>query len=183
MSCICGNLIVDGIAVLCDNNAGGIQRILVADKCNFDSLDPYTETVEGVIDGINLELGTQFFEINTQRLTASLEENETNNIDNGSKFYDDVLNIVVARRDVARRNSIATLGAGQKDLVFLIEDSNKTWWAVGINEGMKLFTNTSGTGAKKEDLNGYTIQFTGQDSVMMSTVDSGLIPALLVPAV
>jgi hypothetical protein len=74
MSCICGNLIVDGIAVLCDNNAGGIQRILVADKCNFDSLDPYTETVEGVIDGINLELGTQFFEINTQRLTASLEK-------------------------------------------------------------------------------------------------------------
>tara|TARA_R110002153_G_scaffold189041_4_gene341887 strand:+ start:2705 stop:3256 length:552 start_codon:yes stop_codon:yes gene_type:complete len=183
MACICGNLIVDGIEVLCDNNAGGVLRILVTDACNLQSPNPYTETVEGIIDGINLELGSQFFEINTQRLTASLEENETNVIETGSKYFDQILNLVVARRDVARRNSISTLGAGQKDLVFLVQDSNKIWWAVGINEGVKLFTDASGTGTKKEELNGYTIQFTGQDSIMMSTVDGTIIPSLEVPAV
>lgn len=182
MACICGNLITDGIDVLCDNNAGGILRSLVTDKCNLDDADPYTETVEGIIDAINMTTTTQFYEVNTQRLTASLEENETNNFDNGSKFYDQILNIVVAKRDVARRNAIKTLGAGQKDLVWLIQDSNQTWWAVGINEGVKLFTDTSGTGTKKEDLNGYTIQFTGQDSVMMSTVDPSIIAGLLTPA-
>jgi hypothetical protein len=180
MACICGNIITEGIEVLCDNNAGGILSIYVTDKCNITG---YTETVDGIIDSIDMEIGTQFYKIETQRLTASLEENETNNIDNGSKFFDQILNLVVARRDVARRNAIASYGAGQKDLVFVIEDSNNTLWVGGIEEGMKLLTNTSGSGTKKEDLNGYTIQFTGQESAMMSTLDSAGLPALLVPAI
>ena len=180
MACICGNIITEGIEVLCDNNAGGILSIYVTDKCNI--ID-YTETVEGIIDSIDMELTTQFWKIETQRLTASLEENETNNIDNGSKFFDQILNLVVAKRDVARRNAIASYGAGQKDLVFIVEDSNKTLWVAGIEEGLKLNTNTSGTGTKKEDLNGYTIQFTGQESEMMSTLDPAGLPALLIPAV
>lgn len=180
MACICGNIITEGIEVLCDNNAGGILAIYVTDKCNITG---YTETVDGIIDGISLELTTQFWKIETQRLTASLEENETNNFDNGSKFWDHILNLVVAKRDVARRNAIRSYGAGQKDLVFIVEDSNGTLWVAGIDEGMKLNTNTSGTGTKKEDLNGYTIQFTGQQSDMMSTLDPAVLPALLVPAV
>lgn len=179
MPCTCTTLITTGIDVLCENNAGGVLDILVADACNITG---YTETVAGVVDGITMETGSQFYTINTQRLTASFEENETNNFDNGSKFYDQILNIVVARRDVSRRNAISELGAGQKDLVFIVKDSNGTYWEMGLEEGMKLFTNTGGSGVKKEDLNGYTIQFTGQSSDLMSTVDDTIISALLQPA-
>lgn len=182
MACTCSsNQISAGIAVLCDNNAGGIKRILVAELCNVQST---AVTTEGTVDSITMETGKQFWEINTQRLTASLEENETNNLDNGSKYYDQVLNIVLAKRDTAKRNAIKLMGAGQKDLAFLVQDSNNYWWCVGFNEGLKLFTNTSGTGTKKEDLNGYTIQFTGQDSVLMSYGDltDSEITALLSPA-
>jgi hypothetical protein len=179
MACVCANLLTEGIDVLCENNAGGVLDILVADKCQIAD---YTESSPGVVDSITMETGAQFYRIETQRLTASFEENETNNFDNGSKFFDHILNIVVARRDVARRNAIAGLGAGQKDLVFLVKDSNSTWWEMGLEEGIKLLTSTGGSGTKKEDLNGYTIQFTGQSSDLMSTVDSGIIDALLTPA-
>ncbi len=179
MPCICANLLTEGIDVLCENNAGGVLRILVTDKCQVAD---YTETVPGVIDSITMETGAQFFELNTQRLTASYEENETNNFDNGSKYFDYIINLVVARRDVARRNALAGLGAGQKDLVFIIQDSNGTEWAIGFEEGMKLATTTGGSGTKKEDLNGFTIQFTGQGSELMPTVDSAIIDALLIPA-
>lgn len=175
----CVTLLTTGIDALCDNNAGGVLDILVADKCQIAG---YTETTPGEVDSITMETGAQFFRIETQRLTASFEENETNNYDNGSKFYDQILNIVVARRDLDRRNAISELGAGQKDLVFIVKDSNGTYWEMGIEEGMKLFTNNGGSGTKKEDLNGYTIQFTGQSSDLMSTVDSSIITALLSPA-
>lgn len=180
MACnVCVTLLTQGIDALCDNNAGGVLDILVADKCQVAG---YTEASPGIVDSITMESGSQFFRIETQRLTASFQENETNNYDNGSKFYDQILDIVVARRDVARRNAIAELGAGQKDLVFLVKDSNGTWWEMGLEEGLKLFTNNGGSGTKKEDLNGYTIQFTGQSSDLMSTVDDGIIMALLSPA-
>ncbi len=179
MACICANLLTEGIDVLCENNAGGVLRILVADKCQITD---YTETVPGIIDAVTMETTSQFFEINTQRLTANYEENETNNFDNGSKFYDYIINLVVARRDVARRNAIAGLGAGQKDLIFIVQDSNGTEWGIGFDEGMKLATTTGGSGTKKEDLNGYTIQFNGTSSELMPTVDPSIITALLVPA-
>jgi hypothetical protein len=179
MACICANLLTEGIDVLCENNSGGVLEILVADACQIVG---FTETVDGIVDSITMETGAQFYPIETQRLTASFEENETNNFDNGSKFYDQILNIVVARRDVARRNAIAGLGAGQKDLVFIVRDSNSTWWEQGLSEGMKLLTSTGGSGVKKEDLNGYTIQFSGQSSDLMSTVDDAIISALLIPA-
>lgn len=179
MACLCGNTITEGIAVLCDNNAGGILAIYVTDKCNIVST---TESTEGLVDAVVMETTTQFYKIETQRLTASLEENETNNFDNGSKFWEQILNLVIARRDVARRNAIRSYGAGQKDLCFIVEDSNGTLWFAGREEGLKLFTDTSGTGTKKEDLNGYTIQFTGQASDMMASLDPSLLAALLVPA-
>ncbi len=180
MACLCGNTITEGISVLCDNNAGGVLAIYVTDKCNVISS---TETVEGVVDAVVMETNSQFYKIETQRLTASLEENESNNFDNGSKFWAQILNLVIARRDVARRNAIRSYGAGQKDLCFIVEDSNGILWFAGREEGMKLFTDTSGTGTKKEDLNGFTIQFTGQASDMMPTLDASLLPALIVPAV
>lgn len=180
MPCTCATLLTEGIDVLCENNAGGVLRILVADKCQIVA---YTETVPGVIDSITMELGSQFYVIEVQRLTANFEENETNNFDNGSKYYDHVINITVARRDVARRNAIAGLGAGQKDLVFIVQDGNGTEWGLGFDEGLKLATSTGGSGTKKEDLNGYVIQFTGQSSDLIPTVDPSIIGALLIPAV
>jgi hypothetical protein len=180
MACVCGNLLTAGIDVLCENNAGGVLEILVADKCNMTD---FVEVSEGLINSITMELGSQFYTIETQRLTANFEENETNNFDNGSKYFDQILNLVVARRDVARRNAISQLGAGQKDLIFLVRDSNSTWWAMGFNEGLKLATATGGTGTKKEDLNGFTIQFNGTDSEMMYVVDETIIDSLRVPAV
>lgn len=180
MACTCVNLLTEGIDVLCENNAGGVIRILVADKCQITD---YTETVPGIIDTVTMEPGSQFYTIETQRLTASFEENETNNFDTGSKFYDHLLNLVVARRDVDRRNAIAGLGAGQKDLIFIVQDSNGTEWGLGFEEGLKLATTSGGTGTKKEDLNGYNIQFSGQSSTLISSVDPAIIDALLVPAV
>lgn len=179
MACTCANLLTQGIDVLCENNAGGVLEILVADACQMVD---FVEVSEGLINSITMESGSQFYTIETQRLTANFEENETNNFDNGSKYFDQILNLVVARRDVSRRNAISSLGAGQKDLIFLVKDSNGTWWAMGFNEGLKLATTTGGTGTKKEDLNGFTIQFTGQDSLMMYVVDESIIPALLTPA-
>ena len=180
MACICANLLTEGIDVLCENNAGGVLRILVADKCQMVD---YTETVPGIVDAITMEVGSQFYEISTQRLTASFQENETNNFDTGSKYFDQILAVVIARRDVDRRNAIAGLGAGQKDLIFIVQDSNATEWALGFEEGLKLSTTVGGSGTKKEELNGFTITFNGQASEMIPTVDPAIIPALLIPAV
>jgi len=180
MACTCANLLTTGIDALCENNSGGLGEIIVADKCQITD---YTETVPGIVDAVTMELGTQFYSIEVQRLTASFQENEQNNFDNGSKFYQLILDLIVARRDTARRNSIVELGAGQKDLVFIVKDANGIYWEMGLDEGMKLFTNAGGSGTKKEDLNGYTIQFTGDSSALMRTVDAAIIDALLLPAV
>ncbi len=181
MSAACGNLITEGIEVLCTNNSGGVLRILVTDYCNLVQAG-LTEPTDGMYTAIEVATGERFYEVNTQRLTASIEENEENNIDNGSKKIMQILNIVVAKRDVDRRNTIKSLGAGQKQLSFAVQDSNKIWWGVGFREGVQLLTNTSGSGTKKEDLNGYTIQFYGDASEYMSKIDDGLIDALLLPA-
>ena len=181
MSAACGNLITQGIEVLCDNNSGGILRILVTDYCNLVQ-SGLTETTEGTYDAIQVATGEKFYEINTQRLTASIEENEENNIDNGSKKIMQILNLVIAKRDVNRRNAIKAMGAGQKLLSFAVQDSNRIWWGLGFREGVQLLTNTSGSGTKKEDLNGYTIQFSGDASNYMSKIDDSLIDDLLVAA-
>jgi len=177
----CPNLIAVGIEPLCDNNSGGAKQILVTDFCNIVQAG-LTETLPGIYDAIQVATGEKFYVVETQRLTTFLTENLTNNFDVGSAEFIQELTIVIAKRDVERRNAIRGIGAGQKRLAIAIEDSNGIWWGVGFKEGVQLSTNTSGTGTKKADLNGYTVLFSGEASDYMSTIDPALIAALLIAA-
>lgn len=178
----CANLITVGIEVLCDNNSGGAVEIYVTDFCNLIQTG-LTETVDGIFDAVDVAVGEKFYRINTQRLTSELKEEDIINIDNGSTSFKQILDIIVAKKDVARRNALKAMGAGQKELSFIVKDSNGEYWGVGFREGVQLFTKTSSTGKKKEDLNGYLVSFQGDASIEMSTIDPSLIAALLVPAI
>lgn len=179
----CGNLIISDIEVLCENNSGGVaEEILVTDWCNLIQAG-LLETVEGIYDAIQIEVGEKFWQMNVLRLSAELKEDDLSNFDTGSTGFKQILDVIIPRKDVARRNSIRTMGAGQKKLAFAVLDGNGIWWGCGFREGVQLMTRPSGTGKKKEDLNGYTISFQGDASIEMSTIDPALIAGLQIPAV
>lgn len=168
-----------GIARTCDNNAGGVTNIYIAD---FSNVSSYTEA-NGILTAITMASTTQFFEFEFNRNTSSYNEEMTISLDNGSTFYSQSVNLILSRREAAKREALKELTAGQKELFVIVKDSNGLYWAFGLQEGMITTAMTSGSGVAKGDANNYNITFTAEEVVPAPEVDETIIAALLSPAV
>jgi hypothetical protein len=171
---LCDTLI--GIDGSCASNTGGVTKIYVA---QFDLITGTTES-NGSLTAIGVSGGTApFYEFAFNRNTCNYTENGTISIENGSVYYEQVVQITIPRREAAKKVAIEKMTAGLQRLVVIVKDSNDLYWYFGLTDGAVVTANTGGSGTAKGDANNYVITLTAEEPAMAPEVTPGIIAALL----
>ena len=164
----------------CDSNAGGLLKFYLADA---ESITGITES-NGTVTGIGLSGGTPaFYEFHMNKNSAQFIETGNIDLTNGSTFYTVVTSLHIARRDVAKRNSISLVASGQRDLILILQDANGIYWLQGKTNYANLTALGEGSGLAKADGSKYSLEFTSEEPEMMVEVDPAIIAGLLVACI
>jgi hypothetical protein len=165
-----------------NNNAGGLLKFYVADA---ESITGITET-NGTVTAIATSGSTTgstvpaFYEFEFNKNSAQYVETGNIDLTNGSTFYTVETTLNIARREVAKRNAIQLLGAGQRDLIVIVKDANGIYWLQGKTNFANLTAVGEGSGLAKADGSKYSLTLTSEEPDMMPEVDSAIIDDLLV---
>jgi len=161
--------ITSGFSLGCRDNAGGIRRIYILSG-SIDSLDG---AEEGLITGITGSGVFYTFELKKQ--TGDLTETINSSIENGTVFYDQLINAPFHKLQSATRNQVKIL-AQAPDLKIIVETNNGSEDSVGVcfltgqRNGMTLSAGSGQTGTAFGDFQGYQLTFNGQEPQPMSEV-------------
>lgn len=170
---------LESILKSCTGNLGGITKLWIN---NGDALSTSSLTVsDGVLTAATLE-GTAagFVEFQFNPNTSNYTENATIDLGTGSTFYDQVITLVLNKREAAKRQKLLLIALGQPGLTVIVKDSNGIHWIFGLYDDKVYLTgNEGGSGTAKADHNGYTLTLTGQDANPALEIDPDIIAALM----
>jgi hypothetical protein len=159
----------------CENNLGGIKNFYIGSLCDITG----TTISAGTITSISLAAGTSLVEYQFNKNTANYVEEATISLENGSTFYTVTTSLIIPRREVAKRNSLALIAAGQPDLFIIMEDQNGLFWAQGLENGANLTAQGEGSGTAKADGSKYSLTFVSEEPEMMYEVNPAIIAGLI----
>lgn len=169
------DIITEGVAKGCGNNAGGVEKIYVTDLVNVEGV---TET-SGHISAFTMagSPASVFYEFDFNRNTSSFEENQPINVENGSAYYEQKVTLVVPKRELSKRNALKVLA--QRDLAIIVKDGNGTYWYIGKANGALLTESTSGSGLTKADGSKYSLVFTAEEFEPAQTIEESAVLAVI----
>lgn len=175
--------ITSGFTLGCRDSAGGIKNlyILGASGSVAGEISSVTDASEGLISDISGS-GT-FYKFELFRQTSDFSEAISATPENGTVFYEQTVNAVFFKLQSATRNQVKVL-AQNPDLKIIVETNNGSddgvgkYWLLGEGNGMQLLSGTGATGTSFGDLSGYSLTFTGQESVPASEISGSLSGAL-----
>ncbi len=172
MSCNTGLI---GITKGCSNNVGGITNFYIAPS---EFLSASTVSA-GTVTSISMSGSAKFVEYEFNKNTANYVEDGAINLENGSTFFSQTVSLSIPRREVAKRNSIALVAAGQRDLKIIVKDSNELYWFIGYANSANLTGLGEGSGTAKADGSKYSLTFLAEEPEMMYGVDSSIIASIV----
>lgn len=158
------------ITLDCRDSVGGIKELKL--RKHPSTLDVVT-TSANVVSTITTS-GWYKYEFLPE--TANFTETETENAQNGTVFYDQVLNVMLSKLSTTKRNELRILAQSRLDVV--VVDRNGVSWLLGWNNGMTK-SGTAATGQAMGDMNGYTLVLTGKEEEPMVEVPSGIYVTLV----
>lgn len=164
--------ITAGYTISCRESIGGIDAVYIAEFGNVTPLDS-----SGTITGITKVTGKKFykFEVPTKS-SANASSNPVGSIENGTLFFEQMVELPINKRDATTRNIVTTLAKNKVTIVTL--DKDGTYRMYGKAQGLYLASSTGQTGAAAGDQNGYTLKFEGQELEDFFVVSSAVGTAL-----
>lgn len=167
--------LTQGYAIDCRDSLGGITEVYFIEKANVTITAP----TSGSITAITKVAGKKFYKYELVPGTASLTENITANVQNGTVFYAQDLSIVLNKLQTATRNEILLLA--KNTLVAVVKDNNGQTFLLGILYGINLTGGNSATGTAQGDRSGYTLTFVANEKELSPSVADGVFTALTTP--
>tara|TARA_R100000655_G_scaffold10081_1_gene24595 strand:+ start:200 stop:751 length:552 start_codon:yes stop_codon:yes gene_type:complete len=158
-----------GRALDCRDVVGGIKAVYFVQH-----EDATITTASGEVTDIDLT--TNLFKYTLPRGTGSFTETIQPSVENGTVFYEPVVNIKLHKLTVGDRNEIKLLA--QNRLVIFVEmnlkhgNGKSNIWCLGTENGMELTAGSAASGAAFGDMNGYDLTFTGAESDPVTLVES-----------
>lgn len=165
------------IAILkgCDNNIGGLQNIYIAPAEYVSGMT----LSNGTITGITMSGSSKFVEFQFNKNNASFVEEAGISLENGSTFYTTTTTLTIARREVAKRQALALLTAGQRNLVVLLKDANGLIWAQGYQNKANVTALGEGSGTAKGDGSKYSLTLLAEEPEMMPEVSAAALLSVI----
>lgn len=165
--------LTQGRAIDCRNSTGGISEVLIA---NFGDITIDT-VLAGVLTAITPTAAT-FYRYSLEKENGSLIETHTGSLENGTNFYDSVLEFNTKNLTASENEELMLLDQAQ--LFVIVKDMNEKYWTVGAYYAADKLSGTAVTGAAFGDHNGYTYSITAKEAKRMLEVDSGVIGNLTI---
>ena len=155
-----------GHSLDCKDTIGGIHEVFFV---AFDTLENgITVTSNEVSDLPDMTL----YRYELPKNTGSFTENITSSVENGTVYWEQVLEFTVFELTTAMRVELESLARGRW-MVF-VRDRNDNMWLMGRYCSAEVTGGSQATGTAKGDLNGYTVTMTAEEKEPAIKVASGL---------
>jgi len=169
--------ITSGFVLGCRDNIGGIKAVYILSG----SINSVADASDGLIESIS---GSgAFYKFELPRNVGDFNETPTPSQENGTIYYEQVVNIALHKMQSSTRNQMKVLGQNP-NIKIIVETENGSvdgigkFWYVGQYRGLSLSSGTVATGVAAGDMNGYTLGFTGQEPLPASEISGSLVSVL-----
>jgi hypothetical protein len=144
----------------CKDQVGGLNAIYFINELNLAQLS-YDTADTDVID----QLATTAVSAYKYDLkgTSNFEQNITSSRENGTTFFEQVLNVVLKKQDADTHKEVKLLAWAKP--VIVVEDNNGNAWVMGLEHGSEVTGGSIVTGSAFGDLTGYNITLTANERV------------------
>ncbi len=151
----------------CKDAVGGIKKIHFVD---FGDMGAFTY---GTSDEITDTASAVTFNYYTYDVkgNSSLETNITSSLENGTTFFEQVVNLTLFKLTKEDNKELKLMAYGRPHVV--IQTFDDKFLMVGSDNGADVTGGTAVTGTAMGDLNGYTLTLTANEIRMPSFVDGG----------
>lgn len=166
--------LTQGYTLDCRDNIGGAKAVWLIEFANVSGVT----SSAGLVSVVGKANNKRFWKYEQIRGNAEAKEDIEANEGNGVVVYNQTLTIILTKLQASLRNEIVLLA--QNNLIAVVQDRNDKYWLYGWPEPLILATGGAGTGKAGTDLNGYTLNFTGQQPTLALEVDSSIIAGLTV---
>ncbi len=164
----------------CKDSTGGLDAVYFI---NYEDAPlsgiVYDTTNTDVIETLGTSIDCYKYEL---KGTSSFEQTITSSRDNGTTFFEQVLNLSLKKQDLATHKEVKLLSFGRPHII--IKDHNNNFFYCGLEHGAEVTGGTISTGAAMGDMSGYTITLTAQERIpanfFEATDEAGLVTAGLV---
>jgi len=153
MSCT----LTSGYTLDCKDSVGGLKEMYFIEFANVSS---YTLT-GNVITAITKASGKVFRKYELVRETAYLTQTYNDNIQNGTSYVTQEIELFIAKLSTTMRDEIQLLG--QNRLIAVVVDNNGKAWLLGKTNGVERNGGSASTGTAFGDRNGYVLKFVGME--------------------
>lgn len=169
------NTSLTAISKGCNNNAGGLTNFYIVPS-EFVSA---STVVSGTVTSITMSGSQKFVEYQFNKNGANYVEAGTISLENGSTFFATTATLMIPRREVAKRNSIALVASGQRPVKIIMKDYNGLYWFMGYVNSANLTATGEGSGQAKADGSKYSLTFLAEEVEQMYEVDPTIIAAII----
>lgn len=153
MSCTPISLV--GVGLDC-GSVGGLSVVYIADTTDVSTVT----IVNGEVSGITMASGKTFKTFNFRKNNANFTSTGNRSDENGTLFYNTVLEAKFNKMETAKRADMAAITAGNTYVI--AKDNNNLYWLIGYSTlNTYVYGNTTAnTGAAMADANQYVLTLT-----------------------
>lgn len=141
----------------CRDSVGGIKEVYFA---AHEDVATWTGS-NGAYTALTMDAGKYFWHYQLVRESSNFAETVTSNVQNGTLFFAQSLEIILNKLQVNTRNEILLLAKNR--LVAIVTDNNGLKWILGKDNGLDLTGGGPNSGTAFGDRNGYVLTFTGSE--------------------
>lgn len=170
----CNNVTLTGINAKCDTSAGGIKRVLLAQK---DDVTIGTIDELGVITQITMASGKYFVQWLFRKNTGNYSTSLTADPAIGTQAITTDLNLQFTKAEATKRLEIQS--AINAAAVVIIEDMYGQYILLGKDNEVAVTAVNQQSGTSISDLNGYTLTLQDVSLELPHFVDPSIISSLL----
>lgn len=150
----------------CENNIGGATELIINDQ---DQVSSFTLTGHKITAMSHL---SAFKSIYFKRNVATLTEEEQIDLNEGSSFVKQTIELSLKRREAAKSAAIKIMGQGQRDLAMVMKDGNGLYWYI---QKAQLATNAGGLGKTKAEGSKYDLTFVAESEYLAYEIDAAVV--------
>jgi hypothetical protein len=153
--------ISSGEVLGCSDSIGGIKKVYIAGGPG--EITGYTYNSAGAITGATSTTGTTLYGFELKRNTSSLTQTVTKSYENGTVYFEQVLEVVLFKYDQEKRDKMKVLSQND-NLQIIAIDQNDVQYLLGQVNFSYLSGGAATSGLALGDRNGFSLTFTAQEA-------------------
>lgn len=136
----------------CKDTVGGIQAVYFIDFGDLGTPTYASATSYEITDFSEASITAYKYDV---KGNSSLEQTITSSRENGTTFYDQILNLTLHKLSVQSHDELTLIAVARPHVI--VEDYNGNLMVVGLEHGADVNGGTVVTGGAMGDLSGYTL--------------------------